>query len=169
MLEETSKNYSDAQKREYIKSELIRVWKRVGHHPPGNLAAWMELNLTIAQFKCLVYMDMEGSTNQKSLAAALGVTPPNVTGIIDRLLEQGLVNRHENETNRRMQVIELTTKAKDLLFELKRGKEIQLTSLLDQLQIEDLAALLQGLNALYNLEIKTAAKTEDQRSSTDQS
>jgi len=51
----------------------------------------MDLSLTIGQLKSLFFIDFEGSTNFKKLATALGVTPPNVTGIVDHLVEQGLV------------------------------------------------------------------------------
>jgi DNA-binding MarR family transcriptional regulator len=140
----------DYQKREQIKSELLRIWKHIGHTARGNFSeAWMELNLTIAQLKCLFYIDGEGGTNQKTIAAVLGVTPPNVTGIIDRLVEQHLVTRHENESNRRMQIIELTPKSKALLSELKERRVNHLATQLDQLKIEDLEALLQGLRALH--------------------
>ena len=116
------------------------------------------LNLTIAQLKCLFYIDGEGSSNQKSIAAVLGVTPPNVTGIIDRLVEQQLVTRHENESNRRMQIIELTPKSKALLSELKERRMNHLASRLDKLKIEDLQALLQGLRALSQVEESSLRK-----------
>jgi MarR family transcriptional regulator, organic hydroperoxide resistance regulator len=152
----------DVQKRHQMKSELMHIWKHIGHSVRGNFSeAWMELNLTIAQLKCLFYIDGEGSSNQKSIAAVLGVTPPNVTGIIDRLVEQQLVTRHENESNRRMQIIELTPKSKALLSELKERRINHLGSRLDKLKIEDLQALLQGLRALDRLEESLPEKLED--------
>jgi DNA-binding MarR family transcriptional regulator len=151
----------EMQKRHQIKSELMHIWKHIGHSVKGNFSeAWMELNLTIAQLKCLFYIDGEGSSNQKSIAAVLGVTPPNVTGIIDRLVEQQLVTRHENENNRRMQIIELTPKSKALLSELKERRMNHLASRLDQIKIEDLQALLQGLRGLSQVEETGPEKPE---------
>jgi DNA-binding MarR family transcriptional regulator len=143
----------EAQKREQIKAELLQIWKHVGHSGRGHFSdAWMELNLTIAQLKCLFYIDSEGGTNLKTIAAVLGVTPPNVTGIIDRLVEHDLVTRHEKEGNRRMQIVELTSKSKALLSELKDRKVNSLATQVDRLKIEDLEALLQGMRALYQVE-----------------
>jgi DNA-binding MarR family transcriptional regulator len=153
----------DIQKRHQMKSELMYIWKHIGHSVRGNFSeAWMELNLTIAQLKCLFYIDGEGSSNQKSIAAVLGVTPPNVTGIIDRLVEQQLVTRHENESNRRMQIIELTPKSKALLSELKERRVNHLARRLEELKIEDLQALLQGLRALSQVEESGPEKWEQQ-------
>jgi DNA-binding MarR family transcriptional regulator len=129
----------------------------LGHMMRGHFAdAWLELNLTIAQFKCLFFIDKKGCTNQKGLAEVLGVTPPNVTGILDRLVEQKLVIRQENENNRRMQVIELTPKAKTLLSELKAGHGHPMMELMDSVPVEDLKALLRGLKA-----VETAAKKKN--------
>ena len=135
------------------RAELLKIWKHVGHTSHGKFSeAWMELDLTIAQLKCLFYIDREGSTNLKTIAAVLGVTPPNVTGIIDRLVEQHLVSRHEKEGNRRMQIVQLTPKSKELLAELKDRRVSSLVTQLGQLKTEDLEALLQGLRALRQAE-----------------
>ncbi len=148
--------------RAAVKAEIMELWRYIGHSVRGHFsAAWMELNLTIAQLKCLFYIDGEGSSNQKSIAAVLGVTPPNVTGIIDRLVEQHLVTRHENESNRRMQVIELTPKSKTLLSELKERRVNYLGAALEQLSMEDLQALRRGLKALHQSEIKQGPKPDN--------
>jgi MarR family transcriptional regulator, organic hydroperoxide resistance regulator len=151
----------DTQKRADLKSELLLTWKQIGHSASWHFSeAWMELNLTIAQLKCLFFLDLEGPSNQKTIAAILGVTPPNVTGIIDRLVEQHLVTRHANESNRRMQVIALTSQSKTLLSELKTRKDNHLAALLDQIQADDLEALLRGLKALHLAEEKADQKAE---------
>jgi DNA-binding MarR family transcriptional regulator len=150
-----------ASRKAVIKDEIMQIWKYAGHSVHGNFSeAWMELNLTIAQLKCLFFIDMEGSTNQKNLAAVLGVTPPNVTGILDRLVEHNMVTRQENESNRRMQIIKLTPKSKSLLDDLKDRRINYLGSLLEQMPIQDLEAFLQGLKSLQRLEKEAASKIE---------
>jgi MarR family transcriptional regulator, organic hydroperoxide resistance regulator len=109
---------------------------------------WLALNLTIAQLKSLFFINFEGQTNFKNLAAALGVTPPNVTGIIDRLVEQDLVSREYNQLNRREQRLKLTTKGVTLINKLKERLMFRHSILLERLDIEDLAALAKGLTAL---------------------
>ncbi|HSW58020.1 MAG TPA: MarR family transcriptional regulator, partial [Dehalococcoidales bacterium] len=144
-----------------LKTEIMEAWKYIGRHIRGSFTeAWMELNLTIAQLKCLFYIDGEGSTNQKSLASVLGVTPPNVTGIIDRLVEQQLVTRKANAANRRMQIIELTPKSKNLLSELKERRVSVMGSMLEKMSYADLQALLRGLKALHQVELEYA-KNQD--------
>jgi DNA-binding MarR family transcriptional regulator len=110
--------------------------------------AWLALNLSIAQLKSLFFINFEGVTNFKNLATALGVTPPNVTGIIERLVEHDLVSREYNQANRRMQMLKLTPKGVNLVTGLKERTTSHLSRLLENLSSEDLSALVQGLTAL---------------------
>jgi len=107
--------------------------------------AWMELNLTIAQLKSLFYIDFEGTANVKKLAAALGTTPPNVTGVVDRLVEQGLVSREENPDDRRMLILRTTAKGKALLAKLRELEISRMSGILMRLSSEELSALAQSL------------------------
>jgi DNA-binding MarR family transcriptional regulator len=135
------------------KSELIEqilglhmeIQRQIRGDAPG---VWLTLNLTIAQLKSLFFINYEGETNLKNLAAALGVTPPNVTGIIDRLVEHGLVSREYNQLNRREQILKLTAAGEEQINKLNQLAVSRLTRTLERLDITDLAALAQGLAAL---------------------
>ncbi len=109
---------------------------------------WLDLNLTIGQLKSLFFIESEGSTNVKKLANALGVTPPDVTRIVDRLVKQGLVNRRENPEDRRMLLLQATEKGGALLARLRENKITHLSHILEHLSTEELTRLAQGLTAL---------------------
>ena len=78
-------------------SEIVELQRQAGRIL-GQYAAsvWIDSGLTLAQLKSLFLITSKGSTNFRKLAEALGVTPSNVTGIVDRLVEQGLVSRTED-------------------------------------------------------------------------
>jgi DNA-binding MarR family transcriptional regulator len=114
--------------------------------------AWLDLNLTIVQFKSLCFIDSQASTNLKNLANALGVTPPSVTGIVDRLVEQGLVSRGENPDNRRMQMLRTTEAGKVLLNKLVSSRMDMVTRILNQMETKDLADISRILVNLAKLE-----------------
>jgi DNA-binding MarR family transcriptional regulator len=131
-----------------LTEEIIRLQQM--SHAMGQYApeAWMELSLTIGQLKSLFFIDSEGSTNFRKLASALGVTPPDVTRIVDRLVEQGLVSRRENPEDRRMLILHATKKGKALLAKLRKNKSTHLYHILAHLNTEELTTLAQGLAAL---------------------
>ena len=112
------------------------------------LDVWMNLSLTIAQVKSLFFIRNRGSTSSGKLASALGVTPTNTTGIVDRLVKQGLVSREENPEDRRMLLLRPTEKGEELVAKLRARRRDYMSEVLARMNEDDLAALFQGLNSL---------------------
>jgi DNA-binding MarR family transcriptional regulator len=131
--------------------QLRMAWK---FHPE----VWLGLNLTIVQLKILFYIDYVGCTNFKAVSDALGVTPPSITEVIDRLVEQRLVSREENPDNRRMLILRTTAQGKALMARLTESRRSIILSLLKQLDNEDLAHLTRILNNMA----KCIEKEQDQ-------
>jgi MarR family transcriptional regulator, organic hydroperoxide resistance regulator len=147
-MEKSAKNI----KRIKLIKEIYDLQGMVGHFwGPHSRAAWMDLDLTIGQLKSLLFLSFEGSTNLGRLAEALGVTPPNVTGIVGRLVEQGLVTREEKPENRRMLVVNLTAEGRRLMSRLREGGLEHMNNIINQLSDDDLAALIQGLKAIVKI------------------
>ncbi len=119
---------------------------------------WMDLNLTFAQLKSLLFIAGEKKTNLKKLATALGVTPSNVTGIVERLVEQGLITRQGCSEDRRVLLL-ATTEAGDKLVERSReARASRMTQILASATNEELATLEQAFNILLD-----AVKAYEQR------
>jgi DNA-binding MarR family transcriptional regulator len=131
------------------KSELVnriiedqRVLNRfLGQYEPD---VWMDLNLTIAQVKCLFFISNHDDVNFRILARALKVTPSNVTGIIDRLSEQDLVLREDNPQDRRMLMLKLTSKGEKLISNLRERRITQMLAVLNSLPENELKIILEG-------------------------
>jgi DNA-binding MarR family transcriptional regulator len=134
--------------RAQLADEITKIAERIAHTWKFDPSIWLEVDLTAVQLKTLFFIDFKGSTNFKNLASALGVTPPSVTGIVDRLVEQKLISREENPENRRMQVLKITEKGKGLLSKLKESRRTRVSSLLGKLSLQDLAKLAEILNKL---------------------
>jgi DNA-binding MarR family transcriptional regulator len=109
---------------------------------------WMELNLTVAQVKSLFFISNHNEVNFRILAKALKVTPSNVTGIIDRLSEQGLVTREDNPQDRRMLMLKLTVKGNKLISNLREKRVNLMTTLLTQMNDKELQVILEGFALL---------------------
>ncbi|MBI4285553.1 MAG: MarR family transcriptional regulator [Chloroflexi bacterium] len=146
------------------KAELIReilgfqhrLSRALKQHIPD---VWMDLNLTIPQLKSLLFIAGQGVTNFSKLAAALRVTPSNVTGIVDRLVEQGLVTRQENPEDRRMQVLRVTEKGEAMVTNLRERAMGHLAEVLGRLTVEELASVSAGLKLL----VRAAETIEGER------
>jgi DNA-binding MarR family transcriptional regulator len=134
------------------KSQLVQevveleqqVGRIIGQHAHS---IWIDSGLTLTQLRSLFLIANKGSTNFRKLAQALGVTPSNVTGIVDRLVEQGLVSRTQNPEDRREMTLRATDKGKALVSNLREVGIKHMTHILSVLSLRELSALAQGLSA----------------------
>ena len=135
--------------RAELTKEIIELQRRLNRDMRRyTLDAWMELNLTIPQLKSLFFIANRGSTNFTKLASALGVTPSNVTGIVDRLVEQGLVSRQENPEDRRMLMLRVTDKGEAIIANLRERRASHISEILTHLSLEELNSVFKGLGLL---------------------
>lgn len=82
------------------------------------------LKLRPVEFTILLLLMSNKDVTQKQLCQTLAVTAPNVTILLDRMQERGLVTRVRNETDRRSQHILLTEEGSALA---RKAHETSLT------------------------------------------
>ena len=135
-------------KKELIE-EMIESQRRVDRdRRQYELDAWMRLNLGIGQLKTLFFISNHGSTTTGKLAAALGVTPTNVTGIIDRLLERKLITRTGDPDDRRVILLRTTSQSEELVTELRQKRKERMLELFNHLTDKEAAIVAQALKIL---------------------
>lgn len=91
--------------------------------------------------KVVFYLAQNGPSSVSSIARDLCISKPNMTPIIDKLLEYGYVTRYEDPKDRRVIIIEITDKAHEV-FKMK--KDLMKGFLQEKLSVlpdEDLIAL----------------------------
>ncbi|MEV0974255.1 MarR family winged helix-turn-helix transcriptional regulator [Microtetraspora glauca] len=98
-------------------------------------------SLTMQQLKVVVMLFFRDASSGQHLARALGTGLGTVTGIVDRLVAQGLVSRREDPTDRRVRLVELTTRGRLLAEELIDAGTSNYTRLLGRLDTETLHTL----------------------------
>lgn len=147
------------ERSELIK-EIVELQRHINRDMRENtLEAWMGLNLTVPQVKSMFFIGNEGATNLTKLAAALDVTPANVTGIIDRLVEHDLVSRQENPDDRRSSTLRVTEKGENTIANLRERRISHTTEILSNLKTDDLNAILRG----FSLFVAAARVYSDKR------
>lgn len=101
--------------------------------------------------KVIFYLTQKGPSPVSAIGKELCISKSNMTPIIDKLLEDGYVNRYEDPKDRRILRIEVTEKAKET-FKLK--KEFAIKALMDKLSelseedIENLGTILEDFTKL---------------------
>jgi DNA-binding MarR family transcriptional regulator len=103
------------------------------------------LGLTVAQFDALANLYVHDGISQQELAHSLLVTKGNVTGLVNRLSEAGLVERRNDPSDRRTNKLVLTRSGKRLAakaLEVQRGLVQEMLGELPMAERESLRSLL---------------------------
>jgi DNA-binding MarR family transcriptional regulator len=104
--------------------------------------------LTMQQLRVLVLLGADGPLPQGDLAHALGVGLATVTGLVDRLVARGLVERTEDPMDRRVRRAALSSAGAALLDQIQTAGQEMRRKLLDQIDLDDLRGLARGLGAI---------------------
>ncbi len=136
------------QTREELEHEVVAEYRTMMHRFKANSAgAWMEIDLTLPQLRTLLILAEEGPLIIGQIAQRLGIGLSTGGHLVDRLVQAGLAERTEDSEDRRRTLARLTPKGEELHARLlNRVQHIQI--LIQKLDEDDLAALLQGLRAL---------------------
>jgi DNA-binding MarR family transcriptional regulator len=109
---------------------------------------WMELELTMAQFKTLFVVAHRGPLTVNALAEILGVTQSTVSHLVDRLESVKLAERVSDADDRRRTLVQLAKAGAELIETLQQGQREFMHALLGRLELAELAALVHGLSAI---------------------
>jgi DNA-binding MarR family transcriptional regulator len=115
---------------------------------PIRVRTWKDLELTVTQLRVLFLLREAPGTPAGALAEDLRVTPPTVTGLVDRLVRMGVVRREEDPKDRRLVRNVLTERGQEVLGEVEREGRALLTQLFERLSAGHLAGLVDSLEAL---------------------
>ncbi|CAM4302715.1 MarR family winged helix-turn-helix transcriptional regulator [Paenibacillus tarimensis] len=113
---------------------------------------WYKQNpsgLSITQVQLLELLDKEGRQKASQLAGALFITTGGFTGIADRLVKAGLVERVKDEQDRRTVYLELTEEGRQELVRVVEQRKELLNKLFGVLPEKDVNELQRMLNTFY--------------------
>ncbi|MDR2462644.1 MAG: MarR family transcriptional regulator [Verrucomicrobiales bacterium] len=106
-------------------------------------------NMSVSQFNLLGFLSQGHSLNMNKLASLMRHTMPATTGLMDRLVQAGLVERLASKTDRRQVLAKITPKGTALFNELKSQIAFTLSEITEKLSDDDLAAWLRIYNATH--------------------
>lgn len=79
--------------------------------------------LTSPRVQLLWALGVAGPSNHRALAQALGVTPRNVTGLVDGLVDSGHITREPHPTDRRANLVTPTDRGLATIHELRESHD----------------------------------------------
>jgi len=104
--------------------------------------ALTERGLTANRAEVIYLLAREGTLVQRELAHALGCSPRHVTGLIDTLQRDGLVERRPHPSDRRAISVVLTEQGADTAHWMTSQRHDSAQAILGDLPAADLAAFI---------------------------
>lgn len=143
----TSEPQADAD--EALMADAVRNLRSLilaGEHYRQTMAEAIGLGTTESQ--ALSYLAVHGDSGQSDLARDLGLTSSAATALVDRLERQNVAERVRHPRDRRRSIIRVTERGATMVLESHRWLAAALTSTLEQVHCDDLAAVSRSLAVL---------------------
>jgi DNA-binding MarR family transcriptional regulator len=117
-------------------------------HAGSSASGWIQLGLTMPQLRTLFQIDYLGQTPMSRLAHSLEISVSAATGLVDRLVDHGLVQRQHDLHDRRIVQVETTPSGRSLIIQLRSASAERLMEIMGRLDPDALARTLEVLELL---------------------
>ena len=107
--------------------------------------------LSIPQLLCLQHLREFGPLTSGALAKTMALSPPTVTGILDRMEMRGLVHRERRPEDKRRVLVALTQTGRNLADDTPSSLNDQLAQALAELPSQDSAAIHDAIAKLERM------------------
>ncbi len=122
------------------------------------VAAIEDTGLGESDFRVLEVLLHKGPLPVNTIGPIVDLTPGSISVAVDRLVEKGLVSRVESTEDRRVRIVALTPRGKELIVPAFRKHSGQMRRVFSELNAEE----LRGLEAALKKIGKRAAALMDQ-------
>jgi DNA-binding MarR family transcriptional regulator len=109
---------------------------------------WSRIDLTVQQLKTLAALWGQPAARMRDLSAMLGVNLSTATGIVDRLVERGYLERRSHPEDRRSVLVQLSDEGREEIGRIMRLGQAQFADLLDFVSTEDLPIVAQCMDIM---------------------
>ena len=108
--------------------------------------------ITFAQMRVLWTLANNGRfATPGEIAERLGITSSTATGLVERLVDRGYVDRAHSTEDRRQVLLKLLPKGRRLMDGFRRQRRSRLQKLMSRLQPDDLARMTGALETLNDI------------------
>ena len=107
-----------------------------------------DVDVTMPQARCLLLISLHPSMSISALASHLHIGLPAASGLVERLVEAGYVERNPDPRDRRHQLVTLSGRGRGLVDRLHELPTAKLSELLAGLSLAELRGLRLGVSAI---------------------
>lgn len=108
-------------------------------------------DLSVPQFRALLYLQRNPGAGLSAVADHLGLTPPSTSKLVDGLVARGLVERRPSPTDRRRVLLMVTPPGAGILQAASEATQARLAEALARLDGGKCATVLEAMQTLRAL------------------
>jgi DNA-binding MarR family transcriptional regulator len=143
-LDDSHKDELLLQMQSSMETLLMKLRQEAQHmNGPENLAA--------GQIFLLFKLCQKGICNASDVANLIGISSGAVTGMTDKLVNMGLIQRERSETDRRVVLFTITDKGKETIQRIRDQRFNRLTELFRQISNNELEITINVFNKITDL------------------
>ncbi|MDB5081036.1 MAG: yfiV [Chloroflexi bacterium] len=143
------------EKRQKINQHVVEYQKIFMQAMQGGpMPEFLGSDMTMPQFKILFLLQSRGRLRMSEIAHALGKNISTATGIVDRLVEQNIIQREEDPEDRRAVLTRLTSHGQELYETFSRSRQQNIQRILDRLTTEELAVIEQAMRLMARVAVE---------------
>jgi DNA-binding MarR family transcriptional regulator len=105
-------------------------------------------DLSVPQFRTLVFINRNPETSLSSVANHLGLTPPSTSVLVDSLVERGFVDKRPSPEDRRKVKLILLEKGKRILVSAQKAAHEKLAEKIKTTTLMDCQTISQAMEIL---------------------
>lgn len=141
---------------------ILHRWNNVSmHHSMQSLFRYAkENNISMSQVGALFHISHKGTMAVTDISERLGVTSAAASQMLDRLVQQNLLERTEDPNDRRVRQISLTPQGRNLLNESLRIQGLWMRELVQSLSDSECDKISEALNILLEKTNQLASHQE---------
>jgi DNA-binding MarR family transcriptional regulator len=108
-------------------------------------------DLSVPQFRTLTFINRNPEVSLSNLANHLGLTLPSTSKLVDGLVNQKIIIRHESKEDRRRLTLVLTKNGEEILREARGATQNHLKDVLHELSVDELSMIIRAMYLLQPL------------------
>jgi DNA-binding MarR family transcriptional regulator len=130
--------------RPEVVDSIVKAYNRISQGINPSFLA--KMSLTIAQMKVLFLFEDNKKFSMSELSSLYSVSVSTMTSMVDRLFQNGMLKREQDENDRRIVLVSLTAKGRKVLTKLVDARREVLESFLYTLDEDEVKRFDRAMN-----------------------
>lgn len=131
----------------------VRAWMDIFMH--RSMRGWWRYakstGLSMPQFSILMQLHHKGPCGMSGISEGYDITPAATSQLVDKLVQSGLIQRVEDQNDRRAKLLSLTDKGRELILNGIKERYRWVNEMADKLTADERAQISEALDIMTRI------------------